>query len=624
MDEIDNYQLEDYIISCVHFYGMIHKKRISKLYHLHFQKNIISFFDLDDDYLKDAYVYFDKEFFIHESIYMFNKMSEFIKATNGKPLYLPSYEELISSRDDEFELKTDAQKKLFSYIKSIKTEVIAENIVDSISVLTQMGSDIESILRNISTYNFREKQFDQMIPHILNIHLNVRSWHSNGYKLKEIKDLYENIDKINKNDLCPCGSQKKYEDCCMKAQYIGENNPDIHYDDVFKINSEDVEAFRMTLQREKDRILFHIGLLEKPSLGDLINQLVKKDIIELIDIKANLIVAALVQFLFELHDMNYTDNRKKIIDKGLSVLSKQRELDYVYEIVFDVMSGYDEDFDQHVVQRCMNFINEYSHTWQTNIKPFKSYGFLKKLQQKTKYDKTIDQKLESLSQDVYASNIDHKELYFYNLLHVYPLEITTLKLIQEFVDIEYEEDILKAIILAFNKSHSLDSVKPSNDFCVIIEQRIYIQALDELASIYKGYGYYNKALPLYERIIELDIDDKYGAKESILICYIHVKRINEFDDILEQLPDYSIYKQYMHLYNLIIQDKPIVHQYLKVKENYESVLDIICYGNDYEYDNENLSYVEQLFLNDFYQMFIQTKEVHEKLKQIHIENRVIT
>jgi tetratricopeptide (TPR) repeat protein len=198
--------------------------------------------------------------------------------------------------------------------------------------------------------------------------------------------------------------------------------------------------------------------------------------------------------------------------------------------------------------------------------------------------------------------------------------LATLRFIQDFVDIQNQKYIVKAIIYAFEAIYDNDMPKPSHDFCGHCLQKIYILSLDGLAYIYKQQKLFKKAIPLYKKMIHFDLEDRFRAKESILICYLYSKDIMTFEHAVDSLEDESLYKQAIILYNLIASEQPFVHQYLTLNEKYHFVLDAICY--QYDLQDNNLSEMEKLFLDDFYQLFSQSKDVIEKLRKIHVDHSV--
>ena len=69
----------------------------------------------------------------------------------------------------------------------------------------------ESMCKEYNVPKVTVKKIEQLVKEYKNI---IPMWIYNGYSINEYSKIKK--DKIGRNDLCPCGSGKKYKKCCGK------------------------------------------------------------------------------------------------------------------------------------------------------------------------------------------------------------------------------------------------------------------------------------------------------------------------------------------------------------------------------------------------------------------------
>lgn len=598
---------------------MIHKKRILFLYQQHHPNETINFDQLDLNYMASKFVHYEKEFYIKEAIFINREMSKHLDETNGKPFYVPSLIELFAYKD-EFRLQeSQEQKELFDMVKNFKGEVIASNVVDDVMGFTQIGSSYYVILNHLLDYDFTPKMIDEITPLVSDLNNNTRSWINNGYTAYELVQMHINKKNLNKYDPCPCGSGLKYKYCCMNKVFIGEGNPDLYYEDVFKITEEDKRNLKQKLNRENDRILFHTTLLKDPSMHDLIDDLISKDLSYIIHYDPRLIMGALVKVLFDLHDIPLKFELEEKIYRTLQIWLKRSLVDELYDEIMNIIDSLDLPTDDNIIKRLLSLYSEHNYIPKSGIPKKKAFDFLKPFQEKTLINQKLDEKLEVLSVDLYRSSLKDIPTHLYDIIHIYPLSVPAIHFLLEFTESKEEESLLEALIYAYEKTRTNDLSQIEDDFYQTGDHKIYILSLDRLAYIYKHKNQYKKAYPLYEKIIGYDRHDRFGAKESVLICYLYLNMMDKFTETLSLLEENSIYTKILNLYVLIEADQPFIHAYLDVKNKYESTLDVLCGITP---EDDLLSEPEHFFLDDFYHVLIDNHLFINKLKQVHIENIV--
>lgn len=610
---------EDYIVSCCNLYGMIHKKRILFLYQQHHLNETINFDQLDLNYLASKSVYYEKEFYIKEAIFINHEMSKHLDETNGKPFYVPSLVELFSYKDEYTLQESQEQKELFDRVKNLKDEVIASNVVDAVMGFTQIGTSYYAILYHLLNYDFTPKMIDEITPLISDLNNNTRSWINNGYTAYELVQMQINKKNLNKYDPCPCGSGVKYKYCCMNKVFIGEGNPDLYYEDVFKITEEDKRNLKQKLYHENDRIIFHMTFLKDPSIHDLIDDLISKDLTYIIHYDPRLIMGALVKVLFDLNDILLKSELEEKIFRTLHIWLKRSLVDELYDEIMNIIDSLDLPTDDNIMKRLLTLYSEHDYIPKSGIPKKKAFVYLNSLQKTTLFDEKLDEKLEVLSVDLYRSSLKDIATHLYNIIHIYPLAVPAIHFLLEFTESKEEETLLEALIYAYEKTRTSDLSLIEDDFYQTGDHKIYILSLDRLAFIYKHKNQYKIAYPLYEKIINYDKHDRFGAKESVLICYLYLNMMDKFTETLSLLEENSIYTKILNLYVLIEADQPFINSYLDVKNKYQNTLDVLCGITP---DDDLLSEPEHFFLDDFYHVLISNHGFINKLRQVHVENIV--
>ena len=97
--------------------------------------------------------------------------------------------------------------------------VLNDEIQHNIFSMMCFGPLSESMLGNVLDH-FKVKMSDDrrhsLFSKLESVSKNIRLWSLNGYKNDERKLEINKTNKIGRNDKCPCGSGKKYKQCCGK------------------------------------------------------------------------------------------------------------------------------------------------------------------------------------------------------------------------------------------------------------------------------------------------------------------------------------------------------------------------------------------------------------------------
>lgn len=102
----------------------------------------------------------------------------------------------------------------------------------SIYILFQLKYDVNEVFEVFSHNDISfedEEQTNESMQLVMDLSNNIRIWENNGFTPQEIFKKFERAnlkplpdkpfiikkEKVGRNDLCPCGSGKKYKKCCL-------------------------------------------------------------------------------------------------------------------------------------------------------------------------------------------------------------------------------------------------------------------------------------------------------------------------------------------------------------------------------------------------------------------------
>lgn len=156
-----------------------------------------------------------------------------LQRIEGKPYYVPDRAELLNYADDGYFKMTPQLTALRSYIMThmwVDQEMV-DDLIDDI----QLGCSMESPLQDlISEFQRREltfkntQQAEQIISLLVDVSNHTRLWSNCGHTPNELgtgKNVIESksidnrtvkVEKVGRNEPCPCGSGLKFKKCCGK------------------------------------------------------------------------------------------------------------------------------------------------------------------------------------------------------------------------------------------------------------------------------------------------------------------------------------------------------------------------------------------------------------------------
>src|SRR5690625_1345739 len=244
----------DYIVAMTNLYGFVSKEKAIEIYNMQ-NDDKLDVSDLDHvlehhtDDLVSRFAFPEGDYFIHETIYIFDEFGEQLARKQGKPYYIPPKKELLKYKDQYYFERSKEYRALRRYVARHffkGQEYQAEMLCSDIHIECKSDFKLNDIFYHFERRDIvfdDEKQVGEVIDLVMDLSNNVRLWENNGFTPKElmnkmrknnpnvvsemnaerpmgaIKDVStDRVDwkKIGRNDPCPCGSGKKYKRCCLK------------------------------------------------------------------------------------------------------------------------------------------------------------------------------------------------------------------------------------------------------------------------------------------------------------------------------------------------------------------------------------------------------------------------
>lgn len=121
----------------------------------------------------------------------------------------------------DFQDETKAYNRLYGFftenfdMDGDEAEDLIFSIEDDIKNDENFSEVVSSLLENFEISDIEEANF--IVSEVFKFANNTRQWVIKGYTPGELnKASVTKEEKIGRNDMCPCGSEKKYKKCCGK------------------------------------------------------------------------------------------------------------------------------------------------------------------------------------------------------------------------------------------------------------------------------------------------------------------------------------------------------------------------------------------------------------------------
>lgn len=221
--------VKKYILACIRLYGVIEKDSFITLFNEQNPEEKA----LDQDELNIHLIRCEKmqleptryaDCIVSESLLMFEgEIEDMMQKRIGKDFYVPGKEELLKYEDEYYVEKNIQFLQLEKCIyNKVKDKEIASGIVEDLTFVLRFGDgDINSAASELARRNIHFdsiKELDDFMNAYVNLANNTRKWSNKGktpYELRNEQSIIVNKSKVGRNELCPCGSGKKYKKCCV-------------------------------------------------------------------------------------------------------------------------------------------------------------------------------------------------------------------------------------------------------------------------------------------------------------------------------------------------------------------------------------------------------------------------
>ena len=226
-------ELDLYARAAVNLYGIISLDELADIFNEQSQDQT----SVEEIYtlllplvVKDGWYGFYKDYLVHYWFFEdFDQADYLLHHQSEKPRYIPEKEEFL-----QHALKYVRDNEDWQAVRSFMVDVFdlskrtLEGYREVKNYLTS-GDGINELGNILDRYNLvftGEEQFQEFINLIMLAKNNTRIWENKGYTPSELfemsKKKNDNIiefpirerEKVGRNDPCPCGSGKKYKQCC--------------------------------------------------------------------------------------------------------------------------------------------------------------------------------------------------------------------------------------------------------------------------------------------------------------------------------------------------------------------------------------------------------------------------
>ena len=239
-----NNRILNYINALQHIYGVFEIEQLLVVWNKYNKDklDIIEAYDfLDIVGRRQNYFWWDppyiiSDYFMHEGEY-----EEYLKDRSKVEYYIPTKDEIDYYMENEFDEENIYYKKIMKFLeRSGQLDLRAlDNISVGIEVASTLDGSLQDIIDEITDEGFSFdsfKEVNEFAQLFMNLSNTTRKWAIKGHKPDELvreesnsikRDKTNNVipferpiaskkKKVGRNELCPCGSGKKYKFCCGK------------------------------------------------------------------------------------------------------------------------------------------------------------------------------------------------------------------------------------------------------------------------------------------------------------------------------------------------------------------------------------------------------------------------
>ncbi|MGG0824952.1 SEC-C metal-binding domain-containing protein [Paenibacillus turicensis] len=233
-----------YVLALNNLYGIFTTEMLHEIYNdQHEEKlSLEEITSYMDEFLKrEQYFVAHDGYIVNQALLVSEDEKEYkelVQKIQNKPHYVPDQATLLQYADDMYFEMTPQLKALDKYlsVELCTDSEMREYLIDDIQLACSNESTLQEIVyeferRDIQFHN--KDQAEQIIALIADVYNHTRFWSNCGYTPIEMSKIPGNfrtgatpfaipnkkpitVEKIGRNDPCPCGSGKKYKKCCGK------------------------------------------------------------------------------------------------------------------------------------------------------------------------------------------------------------------------------------------------------------------------------------------------------------------------------------------------------------------------------------------------------------------------
>ncbi len=237
--------LDIYAKAAVNLYGIISRDELAELFNRQNAEQTTAdeiFILLLPLVLKNKWYCFYKNHIVHYWLCDdFDDADYFLREQGDKPRYIPDREEFLKFENIYYE--SDEQRRCWTgvleYIrKEWPQSRTLHHFYNELKEMSFFGGGVKEIGELLDKYGLiagSEKAIQRFLDLYMKARNNTRIWHNKGYSPDEMFRIMESRQvkeessgplvrmrtKIGENDLCPCGSGKKYRECCKRISQAG-------------------------------------------------------------------------------------------------------------------------------------------------------------------------------------------------------------------------------------------------------------------------------------------------------------------------------------------------------------------------------------------------------------------
>ncbi len=309
----------------------------------------------------------------------------------------------------------------------------------------------------------------------------------------------------------------------------------------------------------------------------------------------------------------YSEHEQETFYRHMRVWSKIDEVNYLaFRMVDLLMDEEDEEIDEEALNQLLDVFEA------SNIKGIIKYDRefdaeeLFRLQENKDADPYKIKYIENLFFEGNLNTHENALDIAYTILQVEPFAYHILIFVMDLV----VKDGITGKSIAFLEAftHTFEIVehewikKEPRDLESPSDLREYCFGLSSIAMFYLEEENFEKAIQYYEKLLIIDVDNVFHSKEYILRAYMFNNQFDKYSDILDSLPEQSVYKRLLVLYRKIQLYEDDVEEYLEdTIKHYGYLLNILVKPD--EIDTSKLPEIEEDFLIEYGSLFEEDKQV---------------